>query len=169
MLANLASQIGFWPQLNFMVSASTMVDSLVTATTGAKAGFSTSAEAQVKKMLECLMLALTKIAVEQRFESTSSRLQHPMNEYASLPDRHEQDESSEEDKSETLQYPVIVIEGFMSKERALNDYIYDVLSKWAVQLEENHVCHVVFVSNNPAALKTLSKGKKHSDDVDTAG
>lgn len=38
MLSRLATQVGFYPQLNFMVSASGIIDTLIAATTGAKSG-----------------------------------------------------------------------------------------------------------------------------------
>lgn len=54
MLSRLATQIGFYPQLNFIVSASGIIDTLIAATTGAKAGLSTSYDAQGKHCKQAL-------------------------------------------------------------------------------------------------------------------
>jgi len=102
-------------------------------------GFTTSYEAQVKKMLELLGLAVTRIAVKQ----------HTPRILKSTPDP---------ETSTDVQYPVIFIKGFMSRERAKNDYIYTLLAQFASQIVENRLAHVVFVSSNPGAVKVLSKG-----------
>jgi hypothetical protein len=142
MLSRLARQVGFYPQLNFLVSASGIIDILIAATTGTKANFTTTSEGQVRKMLETFTLALTKISLEEQRRSK----------------RMAKEESEKADIQAEIDYPVIFIEGFMSKERAMNDFIYEILASWAAQIEENRLAHIVFVSNNPGAIKTLSKG-----------
>ena len=81
-------------------------------------------------MLEILGIAITQITV------------------------HEQQSKGRTDKPNggDVNYPVIFIKGFMSRERAKNDYIYELLATWAAQIEENHLAHVVFVSNNPGTF-----------------
>ena len=95
-------------------------------------------------MLEMLALAITQIALKEQGSCTVSMTNQPETETT-------RDITS-------ISYPVIIIKGFMSRERAKNDYIYNMLAVWAAQIEENHLAHIVFVSNNPGAVKALSKG-----------
>ncbi|KAF9962961.1 mitochondrial escape protein 2 [Modicella reniformis] len=54
--------------------------------------------------------------------------------------------------------PVVVIDGFMSKEKGpYAKELWTFLADWAALLAENHIAHVVFISNNIAAPKPLSK------------
>ncbi|KAF9175986.1 mitochondrial escape protein 2 [Mortierella sp. AD011] len=54
--------------------------------------------------------------------------------------------------------PVIVIDGYMSREKGPQaKELWTFLAKWAAVLVENHVAHVIFVSNNVSASKPLSR------------
>jgi hypothetical protein len=55
-------------------------------------------------------------------------------------------------------YPVVIIEGFLTKENARQHFIYEMLAEWAALLAEYHIAQVVFVSNNPAATKYIGRG-----------
>lgn len=55
--------------------------------------------------------------------------------------------------------PVVVIDGYMSREKGPHaKELWTFIADWAAVLVENHVAHVVFISNNIAASKPLSKG-----------
>lgn len=55
--------------------------------------------------------------------------------------------------------PVIVLDGFMSREKGPHTKeLWTFLAEWAAILAENHIAHVVFISNNVAAPKVLVKG-----------
>lgn len=57
--------------------------------------------------------------------------------------------------------PVIVIDGYMSREKGPHTKeLWTFLAEWAAVLVENHVAHVIFVTNNVAASKPLAKGKR---------
>ena len=56
-------------------------------------------------------------------------------------------------------YPVVIIEGFLTKENARQHFIYDMLAEWAALLAEYHIAQVVFVSNNPAVTKFIGRGE----------
>jgi energy-coupling factor transporter ATP-binding protein EcfA2 len=141
MLSRFSKQIGFYPQLNFLVASSGVIDSVIAATTGAKANLTTTSEAQLRKILETLTMTLTKVSYDQSRKN---------------PVRNEDD--MQEEQSSDIQYPVIFVEGYMSKDRAKNDFIYEILAHWSANVEENRLAHVVFVSSNPGAIKNLSKG-----------
>jgi hypothetical protein len=54
--------------------------------------------------------------------------------------------------------PVIIIDGYMSREKGPHaKELWTFLADWAAVLVENHIAHVVFLSNNVAASKPLSK------------
>ncbi|KAF8962253.1 mitochondrial escape protein 2 [Entomortierella lignicola] len=54
--------------------------------------------------------------------------------------------------------PVIVIDGYMSREKGPQaKEFWTFIADWAAVLVENHVAHVIFISNSVAASKPLSK------------
>jgi len=56
--------------------------------------------------------------------------------------------------------PVVVIDGYMSREKGPHaKELWTFLADWAAVLVENHVAHVIFISNNVTASKPLSKGE----------
>lgn len=55
--------------------------------------------------------------------------------------------------------PVVIIDGFMSREKGPHSKeLWTFLAEWAAVLVENHLAHVIFISNNVSASKPLSKG-----------
>lgn len=55
--------------------------------------------------------------------------------------------------------PVVIIDGYMSREKGPHaKEFWTYLADWAAVLVENHVAHVIFISNNVTASKPLSKG-----------
>ncbi|KAF9298565.1 mitochondrial escape protein 2 [Linnemannia elongata] len=54
--------------------------------------------------------------------------------------------------------PVVIIDGYMSREKGPHaKEFWTYLADWAAVLVENHVAHVIFISNNVTASKPLSK------------
>ncbi|KAF9921133.1 mitochondrial escape protein 2 [Linnemannia zychae] len=54
--------------------------------------------------------------------------------------------------------PVVIIDGYMSREKGAHAKdLWTFLADWAAVLVENHVAHVIFISNNVSASKPLSK------------
>lgn len=55
--------------------------------------------------------------------------------------------------------PVVIIDGFMSREKGPHSKeLWTFIAEWAAVLVENHLAHVIFISNNVSASKPLSKG-----------
>ena len=156
LLSRLADQINFFPSFGFLSQASTLMDALITATTGAKAGLSSTKEGEITKILECLTIAISEIVQNQkdlRFqaikeyeksvaESVAPGEPLPPFDYSHIPE---------------VTFPVIVIDDFMDKMTSRGSYIYDMLTQWASSIAEYRIAHIVFVSDNPAAVRAVSK------------
>ncbi|KAJ2891791.1 mitochondrial escape protein 2, partial [Coemansia aciculifera] len=126
----LARQLGWWPVFNSIIGITNTIDLMVTATTGSKAGISATPESQVRRILECLALVLTKIrhsrldvlhADEQRKHKVRNThaLQHASDgsavaSFGSSPRTLAPDE-----------IPVIVLENFMDKDLAFSKIIIE--------------------------------------------
>ncbi|KAG0334793.1 mitochondrial escape protein 2 [Podila horticola] len=54
--------------------------------------------------------------------------------------------------------PVVIIDGYMSRDKGPHSKeLWTYIAEWAAVLVENHLAHVIFVSNNVTASKPLSK------------
>ncbi|KAJ3404507.1 mitochondrial escape protein 2 [Chytridiales sp. JEL 0842] len=154
LLSQFARQVGYFPLFSWMVNAGAFIDAIVTATTGTKAGLSSTNEQQVQKILEIVTLAINRIATTQReAQQKAIALQKSISE-ASADDPSKLAKIPE---IPDIQYPVIIIEGFLSKENSKQHFMYDLLAEWAALLAEYHIAQVVFVSNNPGAVKFIGK------------
>ncbi|KAG0217527.1 mitochondrial escape protein 2 [Mortierella sp. NVP41] len=74
--------------------------------------------------------------------------------------RHRREVSSDDNDTECDpdEIPVIVIDGYMSREKGPHaKELWTYLADWAAVLVENHIAHVVFLTNNVTASKPLSK------------
>ncbi|KAF9565318.1 mitochondrial escape protein 2 [Mortierella alpina] len=182
-LTNLARQVGYIPLFQFMTTINNMMDMAITATTGQKAGLSATFEGQLKKILDTLTIAIQEAsptkdmssfspeAIMKKIEATieektrraemvesgcsGSTMSLESRRAAKAKKRKEKEESQWCDPDEI---PVIVIDGFMSREKGPHaKELWTHLSEWAAVLVENHVAHVIFLSNNVAASKPLAK------------
>ena len=61
----------------------------------------------------------------------------------------------QQDKKPQKEIPTLVINNYLSKE--FDNKIWDLLTKWTSDLLNQDLLNVVFVSNNPMALKTIEK------------
>ncbi|KAJ3216920.1 mitochondrial escape protein 2 [Dinochytrium kinnereticum] len=160
MLSNLAKQIGYFPIFTWFVSAGSFIDTLITASTGAKAGIASTNEEQIRRMLELVTISLNRITSKQRQArqtAISESKEAELTGGSGLSSSYEAQESTEMSSTIEVDYPVIVIDEFLSKEKGRNSYIYDIIAEWAAVLADNQIAHVVFVSNNSAAQKRLGK------------
>ncbi|KAI8810013.1 RNA12 protein-domain-containing protein [Cladochytrium replicatum] len=161
--SRLAAQLGYFPVFSFWNSISGFADTIVTALTGAKAGLATNTEAQIEHMLEMTTRALENLTHEQ------SEKARKISERVGNKDEVKASSKSEIDVGDgptvpvaagppaDIVYPVVVIDGFMTKEKSRNDFLYETLARWGAMLEENRIAHVVFISNNPSAPRVLSR------------
>ncbi|KAF7727906.1 mitochondrial escape protein 2 [Apophysomyces ossiformis] len=159
----LAKEVGYFPIFTWMTSMSSVLETLVTATTGQKAGLSSSHDSQIKDILETLAIALRDIGPKVELErGRQENLVDRMRKWIAglLDDSHEEVLHEKKKGHQEINHtnvPVVVIENFMYRETAKNASLWNELSEWAAILVENEIAHVVFVSVNPSAPKTLSK------------
>ena len=139
-IAKLANQVGYRPVFSWANNISSLVDLAVQSTTGVKAGFSETLDAQVAKILRTTAAALKDVAVGER-------------------KKDESDASLSEDaylEAHPERRPVIVINNFLyGNEEA--GFIYDRISEWAAALVQSNVAHVIFLTSDPSYSKTLSR------------
>ncbi|KAG0369921.1 mitochondrial escape protein 2 [Gamsiella multidivaricata] len=186
-LTNLAKQVGYVPLFQFMSTINNMMDMAITATTGQKAGLSATFEGQMKKILDTLTIAIQQASPTKNMSSYSpeaimKKIEATIEEKA----RHEEmikagecgtsthtlesrraararakkrrQEGEDTKWVDPDEIPIIVIDGYMSREKGPHTKeLWTYLADWAAVLVENHVAHVVFLTNNVAAAKPLAK------------
>jgi hypothetical protein len=142
----LSSQVNFFPTFGFLAQVGGFIDAMITATTGAKANISTTNEGEIQKILECLTVALENVT------ETQKKKQQKAFENGEL-------------LMDEVDYPVVVIDDFLSKENVREHFIYTKLAEWAAQIAEYRIAHVVFVSDNPSSTQILGKVQTKSLDM----
>lgn len=119
LLNNLSSQVNFFPAFGFLAQLGGFIDAMITATTGAKANLSTTNEGEIQKVLECVRITL---------EQTSQKQQALRSAYYKKISVDGVDQG-EIENIQNIEYPVIVIEDFLSKENVKEYQIYDTLAQ----------------------------------------
>ncbi|KAF9195937.1 mitochondrial escape protein 2 [Haplosporangium sp. Z 11] len=184
LLGILAKQVGYVPLFQFLTAINNMLDMTITATTGQKAGLSATFEGQLKKILDTLTNAIQDVSptrdmsnaspeaimkmIEATIEEKTRRSEQEGSDDCSKrpklsPSRRaarakKRKENGESEWCDPDEIPVIVIDGYMSREKGPHaKELWTHLADWAAVLVENHVAHVIFLSNNVAASKPLSK------------
>ncbi|KAF9975836.1 mitochondrial escape protein 2 [Actinomortierella ambigua] len=148
-------------------------------------GLSATFEGQIKKILDTLTVAiiqssptsemssLSPEAIMKKIEATIEEKERRAAAKAASPESPEQfgkQSLLRKRKTKSKQHveksswcdpddiPVIVIDGFMCKEKGAHaKELWTLLAEWAAVLVENHLAHVVFVTNNVTASKPLAK------------
>ncbi|KAK8107651.1 uncharacterized protein PG998_009664 [Apiospora kogelbergensis] len=139
-IKHMAAQVGYRPIFSWANNMSSMIDLAVQSTTGVKAGFSETLESQLQKILATAASALTELDVAGR-KKTDIDAQLPVDAFL---------ESHPEKRA------VVVIDNFLHKSEA-NAIVYDKIAEWAAALVQSNVAHVVFLTNDSAYSKSLSK------------
>ncbi|KAI9249027.1 RNA12 protein-domain-containing protein [Sporodiniella umbellata] len=160
---NLAKEVGYFPLFTWIASMNGFIDTMIMATTGQKAGFSTTPSSQIKDVLESVALALRDMVnpisqTEQgsRNEEWIEKTKKLISEKAQKAITLQKDEN-EGKILDQKSIPVVVIDNFMCRETVKNAFLWDELSEWAALLIENNIAHVVFVSSNASVMKYLGK------------
>ncbi|KAG0096400.1 mitochondrial escape protein 2 [Podila epicladia] len=185
-LTTLAKQIGYIPLFQFMNAINNMMDMAITATTGQKAGLSATFEGQLKKILDTLTIAIQQSSptkgmsnvspeaimkkIEATLEEKSRRAEgtargehlHVLNMDSKSKDKDKKTSAKEQEEKnkwcDPEDIPVVVIDGYMSRDKGPHSKeLWTFIAEWAAVLVENHVAHVIFISNNVSASKPLSK------------
>ncbi|KAJ2000875.1 mitochondrial escape protein 2 [Coemansia thaxteri] len=151
----LARQLGWWPVFNSIIGITNTIDLMVTATTGGKAGISATPESQVRKILECLALVLTKIrhsrlevlnAEEQRRRKADhAKGLSPASSGGSSASPGGSGGFGQLSRNLAPEdIPVIVLENFMDKDLAFSKTILE----WAASLVEAGLAHCIITTNS---------------------
>ena len=135
-----AAEVGYWPVFSWMNSISGLIDLAAQGATGVKTGFSETLENQLTKIFVNTATALKQIALEQRKKDDKD---------ANLTD----DEYLE---AHPERRPVVVIDNFLHKTQE-GTIVYDKIAEWAARVTTSNLAHVVFLTNDVAFSKSLSK------------
>ncbi|KAJ4369922.1 mitochondrial escape protein 2 [Neocucurbitaria cava] len=135
-----ATSVGYRPVFSWMNSISGMIDMAAQGATGVKTGFSETLDSQLNKIWNTTTLALRQIALESR---------HKNDKDANLGD----DEWLE---AHPERRPIVVIDNFLHKSQE-GGIVYDKIAEWAARLTTTNVAHVIFLTNDVAFSKSLSK------------
>ncbi|KAJ3264817.1 mitochondrial escape protein 2 [Chytriomyces hyalinus] len=146
MLDRFADQFGCFPMFNWMVSSGAILDTIIAAGTGSKPGLNSTCEDQIKLVLEYATAAFNNIVTKESIKR--QRLADQLEPVA---------DSQEYGKLPEIQYPVVIIEGFLSNEKGRQSFLYELMTEWVSTIVEEHLAHVVFVSDNPSAFKYLGR------------
>ncbi|GAA5796012.1 RNA12 protein-domain-containing protein [Helicostylum pulchrum] len=176
MTKSLAKEVGYFPVFTWAASMSGLVDTAIAATTGQKAGFSSSPDSQMKSILETVAIALRDVVPtdkerrrqteeDEGDETLLRRLKTLI--YGRKQTISEKGTVEEDiDKLDEKSIPIVVIDNYMCRETAKNAVLWEELAEWASILIENGIAHVVFVTSNASVMKTLGKalpGKSFSN------
>ncbi|KAJ2109490.1 mitochondrial escape protein 2 [Coemansia sp. RSA 922] len=160
----LARQLGWWPVFNSIIGITNTIDLMVTATTGSKAGISATPESQVRRILECLALVLTKIrhnrldvlnADEQR--KRKARLAQESQQIAGSSNAEAASFGSSSHALSPEDIPVIVLENFMDKDLAFSKIIIE----WAASVVEAGLAHCIITTNSISGYHEVQRVESH--------
>ncbi|KAK2038631.1 hypothetical protein LZ31DRAFT_507647 [Colletotrichum somersetense] len=139
-IKHLANAVGYKPIFAFLNNISSMIDLAVQSTTGVKAGFSETLESQVVKILHTTAEALKEVSLAGR-------------------DKDEKDADLSDDaylEARPDKRAVVVIDNFLHKNEG-SSIVYDKVAEWAAAMVQNNVAHVIFLTDDTAYSKSLSK------------
>ncbi|KAI8943444.1 mitochondrial escape protein 2 [Plenodomus lindquistii] len=135
-----ALSVGYRPVFSWMNSISGMIDMAAQGATGVKTGFSETLDSQLSKIWNTTTAALRQIALDTRHKNDK--------------DAHLGDDEWLEAHPERR--PIVVIDNFLHKSQE-GGIVYDKIAEWAARLTTTNVAHVVFLTNDVAFSKSLSK------------
>jgi len=139
-IKHLASAVGYRPVFSWANNLSSLIDLAVQGTTGVKANFSETLESQISKILQTSAVALKNVALDGRSKGDK--------------DAAISDDAYLEAHPEKR--PVVVIDNFLHKNEETS-LVYDKIAEWAAALVQSNIAHVIFLTNDTAYSKSLSK------------
>lgn len=139
-LKKMASEVGYRPIFSWANSMSSMIDLAIQSTTGVKAGFSETLDAQLQKILQTTAEALQTLGLDTRSKDDSDASLPPDAYLEAHPERR----------------PVVVVDNFVCRSED-NPLVYEKIADWAAALVQSDVAHVVFLTNDSSYTKVLSK------------
>ncbi|PKS06783.1 hypothetical protein jhhlp_006857 [Lomentospora prolificans] len=140
-IRKLAATVGYRPIFSWANSMSSMIDLAVQSTTGVKAGFSETFDAQLSKILHTTASAIKEVSLSARPDKSAET------EDAFL-ESHPQNRT------------VVVIDNFLytsEENKSRSNVIYDKISEFAATLVQNNIAHVIFLTNDSSFSKVLGR------------
>jgi hypothetical protein len=157
----LAKQLGYYPVFTWVSSVNQLIDTMVTATTGQKAGLSTTPDSQIKQILETAAIALRKVSADLEAEREADSNHDALPWYKKLfykMEKLEKELPQDDGVKDHSDLPIVIIDNYLYRESSVNSVLWNELAEWAAVLVENGIAHVVFVSANVGITKNLGKG-----------
>ncbi|KAF2397218.1 hypothetical protein EJ06DRAFT_515476 [Trichodelitschia bisporula] len=139
-IAATAAQVGYRPVFSWMNSMSGWIDLAAQGAAGMKTGFSETLETQLRKILNNTATALSQIALQDKDGNDKDKNMTDDEYLEAYPERR----------------PVVVIDNFLHKSQEKPE-VYDKIAEWAANLTTANVAHVIFLTNDVAYSKSLSK------------
>ncbi|ORX62891.1 hypothetical protein DM01DRAFT_1330999 [Hesseltinella vesiculosa] len=167
----LAKQVGYFPVFTWVASLGHLMDTLIAATTGGQAGtgFSATPESQNRGILEIVAMALADIGPMERREhhrqevaklSFYCRFQNWLTRTMGTQSNDDAavDLATDLDKNYDPKdsIPVVFIDDYMA-DGSKNVELWEDLANWASLVVRNGLAHVIFVTSNVSAGRTLAK------------
>ncbi|KAL8669575.1 MAG: hypothetical protein Q9168_005844 [Polycauliona sp. 1 TL-2023] len=135
-----AREVGYKPIFSWMNTFSSMIDLAAQGTIGTKTGFSETLDSQLQKILQNTTNALKQLALEGRRKDDKDSALGDDEYLEAHPERR----------------PCVVLDNYLHKSNE-SSIVYDKISEWAASLETGNVAHVIFLTNDVAFSKSLSK------------
>lgn len=157
----LAKQLGYYPVFTWISSFNQLIDTLVTATTGQKAGLSTTPDNQIKQILEIAAVALRKVSADieaQRLENSSDGKKTWWKTIFAKVEEKQEKNNKDDGTDDYSDLPIVIIDNYLFRETSVSSTLWDELAEWSAVLVENGIAHVIFVSANVGITKSLGKG-----------
>ncbi|KAI1109479.1 escape protein-like protein 2 [Nemania sp. NC0429] len=139
-IKKMASEVGYRPIFSWANSMSSMIDLAIQSTTGVKAGFSETLDAQLQKILQTTAEALQTLGLDGRSKNDPDASLAPDAYLEAHPEKR----------------PVVVVDNFICRSED-NTLVYEKIADWAAALVQSDVAHVVFLTNDSSYTKVLSK------------
>ncbi|KAH8892490.1 hypothetical protein GQ53DRAFT_764284 [Thozetella sp. PMI_491] len=137
-IKKLAGEVGYRPMFSWANNLSSLIDLAVQSTTGVKAGFSETFESQLVKILQATVAGLKSVSL-----SDHSKIAKELSEDAFL-------EAHPERRA------VVVINSFLHRNED-SSLVYDKIADFAAALVQSNIAHVIFLTDDTAYSKSLSK------------
>ncbi|KAJ1942932.1 mitochondrial escape protein 2, partial [Linderina macrospora] len=151
----LAKQLGYWPIFSAIISITNMIDLMVAATTGSKAGISATPESQTRKVLDCLALVLTKIRRDRLIHHQKMAREQHVGSKSAIADENVDDLLGRNDLLPPEDIPVIILENVKDKDLMVDS----IMLEWAASMVESGLAHVVATTHSIGGYRDIQRAQ----------
>ncbi|KAJ1958326.1 mitochondrial escape protein 2, partial [Linderina pennispora] len=151
----LAKQLGYWPIFSAIISITNMIDLMVAATTGSKAGISATPESQTRKVLDCLALVLTKIRRDRLIHHQKIAREEHVGSRGAIADENVDDLLGRNDLLPPEDIPIIILENVKDKDLMVDG----VMLEWAASMVESGLAHVIATTHSIGGYRDIQRAQ----------